>query len=171
MFAHGRLPYFRRRASHSKHALSPCSSHSASRSKPSSRVSPHPAPGRLTPPSRAPPSCARPPHSAIPARLPHPAPRSAALPHYASPSRPSTVVPQSVLAHRGHGVHRAITTPGPPVEGHRRAKHRLLRSAKDTTTGGPACCKNMFQVFQMFHRYVASVLYGRCKSRSRCCTY
>jgi hypothetical protein len=29
-----------------------------------------------------------------------------------------------------------------------------------------ACCKLMFQVFQM---YVASVLYGRCKSRSGCC--
>jgi hypothetical protein len=27
----------------------------------------------------------------------------------------------------------------------------------------------MFQVFQMFHMYVASVSYGCCKSRSGCC--
>jgi hypothetical protein len=32
-----------------------------------------------------------------------------------------------------------------------------------------ACCKRMFQVFQMFHRYVVSVSYGCCKSRSGCC--
>jgi hypothetical protein len=31
------------------------------------------------------------------------------------------------------------------------------------------CCKRMFQVFQMFQRYVASVLYGCCKSRSEYC--
>ena len=29
-----------------------------------------------------------------------------------------------------------------------------------------ACCKRMFQVFQMFQRYVSSVSYGCCKSRS-----
>jgi hypothetical protein len=28
-----------------------------------------------------------------------------------------------------------------------------------------ACCKHMFQVFKMFHRYVASVSYECCKSR------
>jgi hypothetical protein len=32
-----------------------------------------------------------------------------------------------------------------------------------------ACCKHMFQVFQMFQRYVASVLYWCCKNRSGCC--
>jgi hypothetical protein len=31
------------------------------------------------------------------------------------------------------------------------------------------CCKHMFQVFRIFQRYVASVSYGCCKSRSRCC--
>jgi hypothetical protein len=30
-------------------------------------------------------------------------------------------------------------------------------------------CKPMFQVFQMFHMYIASVLCGCCKSRSGCC--
>jgi hypothetical protein len=35
----------------------------------------------------------------------------------------------------------------------------------------PPCCRCMFQVFQMFHRYVASVSYGCCKSRSGCCIY
>ena len=30
----------------------------------------------------------------------------------------------------------------------------------------PACCK---RVFQVFHTYVISVLFGCCKSRSRCC--
>jgi hypothetical protein len=29
------------------------------------------------------------------------------------------------------------------------------------------CCKRMFQVFQMFQSYVASVSYGCCKSRSK----
>jgi hypothetical protein len=33
------------------------------------------------------------------------------------------------------------------------------------------CCKCMFEVFQMFQRYVASVSYGCCKSRSECCIY
>jgi hypothetical protein len=28
------------------------------------------------------------------------------------------------------------------------------------------CCKHMFQVFQIFQRYVVIVLYERCKSRS-----
>ena len=32
------------------------------------------------------------------------------------------------------------------------------------------CCKLMFQVFQMFQRYVASVLYRCCKNRPGCCT-
>jgi hypothetical protein len=32
-----------------------------------------------------------------------------------------------------------------------------------------ARCKCMFQVFQMFHKYVASVSYGCCKTRSGCC--
>ena len=32
------------------------------------------------------------------------------------------------------------------------------------------CCKHLFQVFVMFHRDVASVLYRCCKSRSGCCT-
>ena len=33
----------------------------------------------------------------------------------------------------------------------------------------PACCKRMFQVFQIFRRYVSSVSCGCYKSRSRCC--
>jgi hypothetical protein len=32
-----------------------------------------------------------------------------------------------------------------------------------------ACCKRMFQVFQMFQRYVAIVSYECCKSRLKCC--
>jgi hypothetical protein len=32
-----------------------------------------------------------------------------------------------------------------------------------------ACCKHMFQVFQMFQRYVTSISCGCCKSRSGCC--
>jgi hypothetical protein len=32
-----------------------------------------------------------------------------------------------------------------------------------------ACCKHMFQLFFMFQKYAASVLYGCCKSRSGCC--
>jgi hypothetical protein len=31
-----------------------------------------------------------------------------------------------------------------------------------------ACCKRVFYVFQMFHKDVASVLCGCCKSRSGC---
>jgi hypothetical protein len=31
------------------------------------------------------------------------------------------------------------------------------------------CCKRMFKVFQIFQKYVASVSYGCCKSRSECC--
>jgi hypothetical protein len=31
------------------------------------------------------------------------------------------------------------------------------------------CCKSMFQVFQMFQRYVTRVSYGCCETRSRCC--
>jgi hypothetical protein len=34
-----------------------------------------------------------------------------------------------------------------------------------------ACCKPIFQLFQMFHSYIASVSYGCCKSRLRCCIY
>jgi hypothetical protein len=33
----------------------------------------------------------------------------------------------------------------------------------------PTCFKRMFRVLRMFHTYVASVLSGRCKSRSGCC--
>jgi hypothetical protein len=33
-----------------------------------------------------------------------------------------------------------------------------------------ACYTSMFQVFQMFQRYVANVVYQCCKSRSGCCT-
>jgi hypothetical protein len=33
-----------------------------------------------------------------------------------------------------------------------------------------ACCKHMFQVFQMLQRYVANFLCGCCKSRLGCCT-
>jgi hypothetical protein len=39
----------------------------------------------------------------------------------------------------------------------------MLRCAENT------CCKSMFHVFQVFHRYIAIVSYGCCKSRSRCC--
>jgi hypothetical protein len=35
---------------------------------------------------------------------------------------------------------------------------------------GSACCKPLFQVFQMFQRCVASVSHRCCKSRSGCCT-
>jgi hypothetical protein len=31
------------------------------------------------------------------------------------------------------------------------------------------CCKCTFWMFQMFHRYVAIISYGCCKSRLRCC--
>jgi hypothetical protein len=41
----------------------------------------------------------------------------------------------------------------------------MLRCAENT------CCKSMFHVFQVFHRYLAIVSYGCCKSRSRCCIY
>jgi hypothetical protein len=46
-----------------------------------------------------------------------------------------------------------------------------LHSSKAASKCGTesACCKRMFQVFQMFQRYVASISYGCCKSRSRCC--
>jgi hypothetical protein len=33
-----------------------------------------------------------------------------------------------------------------------------------------ACCNIIFQVFQMFQSYIASVVYWCCKSRSGCCT-
>jgi hypothetical protein len=33
------------------------------------------------------------------------------------------------------------------------------------------CFKCMFQMFYMFQTYVASVSFGCCKSRSRCCIY
>ena len=32
-------------------------------------------------------------------------------------------------------------------------------------------CKCMFQIFSLFQTYVASVLFGYCKSRSGCCIY
>jgi hypothetical protein len=31
------------------------------------------------------------------------------------------------------------------------------------------CCKCLFQVFWIFQRYIASVSYGCCKNKSRCC--
>jgi hypothetical protein len=40
----------------------------------------------------------------------------------------------------------------------------MLRYAKSS------CCKRMFQLFQIFQRYVASISYECCKSRSGCCT-
>jgi hypothetical protein len=58
-----------------------------------------------------------------------------------------------------------------PGEGRRQPGHRLPRLAEDTTTGRSACCKSVFQVFEMFQRYDASVAYGCCKSRSGCFTY
>jgi hypothetical protein len=113
-------------------------------------------------------SCARPSHSAtarphsvsghptLPAsRAPHPALRSAA-----SPWQPSTAAPQSALARRCQGVHRATTTPTPLGEGRRRLRHRLPRSAEDTMARGPVCCKC---IFQMFYRYVAGVSEICCK--------
>jgi hypothetical protein len=105
------------------------------------RVHPHLAPGHLTPPPRLHSSCARPPHSTS---------------------------PQSVLACHDHGVHRATVIPTPPGKGCRRPGHHIPRSVEDTTAGGPVCYKCMFQVF---HRYVVSVLYECCKSILGCCTY
>ena len=104
------------------------------------------------------------------------------------------------LACRGHGVHRATTTPAPPGEGLRQPGHCFPWSTEHTTAGNrattdpsllalpqfpyrkdvaaatrdlikrccaeSACCKHMFQVFHICQRYVASVSYGCCKSRS-----
>ena len=41
--------------------------------------------------------------------------------------------------------------------------------AAGSDSGLPYIAKHIFQVFQMFNMYVTSVLYGCCKSRSRCC--
>jgi hypothetical protein len=101
-------------------------------------------------------------HSLIPTR----APSCAAQRRSASLSWPSTVVPQSALARRGHGVHRTTTTL------HHREKVVTSRDIithgrpKDTTTGDPYIANACFKCFQ---RYVTSFLYGCCKSRSGCC--
>jgi hypothetical protein len=69
--------------------------------------------------------------------VPHPTLRSAASPHSASPWQPSTDAPQSALARRCQGVHRAAATPTPLGEGCRRLRHRLPPSAEDTMARGP----------------------------------
>ena len=46
-----------------------------------------------------------------------------------------------------------------------------LCSASSRRRVKKGCCKHIFQVFQMFHRYAASVSYGCCKSRSGCCIW
>jgi hypothetical protein len=80
-------------------------------------------------------------------------------------TRPSTAAPpHSVLAYRGHGVHRVTSTLASPGEGRRRLGHHLPRLTEDTMIGRSAYCKCIFQVFQRY------VVYGFCKGRSGCCT-
>jgi hypothetical protein len=50
------------------------------------------------------------------------------------------------------------------------ASTSLSSSKQQVYATESTCCNNMFQVFQIFHRYVVSVVYRCCKSRSRCYT-
>jgi hypothetical protein len=58
----------------------------------------------------------------------------------------------------------------PPVNSKRQRASILPNSKYMLPYAESACCKHMFQLFQLFQRYVASASYGCCKSRSGCCT-
>jgi hypothetical protein len=83
-----------------------------------------------------------------------------------------------------HALPLSRAVPAPPSVCRRLAPHApvgtsvtsmcwLLHSPKqqgDVYTE-TTCCTRMFQVFQVFYRYITSVLYRCCKSRSECYTY
>ena len=104
---------------------------------------------------------------------------------------PSSLRPGVKLAHvklmasRVEPVHTHLA-PAYPVRRSRGGTHpRAARDARDRTPHADedpffqalkrccaetACCKRVFQSFQMFQSYVASVLYQCCKNTSGCCT-
>jgi hypothetical protein len=63
-------------------------------------------------------------------------------------------------------------SPSPPSRSSSRgapaSSSAIHPSSKGTLRAENACCKSMFQVFQMFHVDVASVSCGCCKSRAGC---
>jgi hypothetical protein len=81
-------------------------------------------------------------HSLIPTR----APSCAAQRRFASLSWPSTVVPQSALARRGHGVHRTTTT--------LRHREKVVTSRDIVTHGRPKTPRQETRILQM---HVSSV--------------
>jgi hypothetical protein len=103
----------------------------------------------------------------LPHRRDHPHARApilcpaATLRHHARPILRAALPGPTPPRHRGHSpphpnarslvVGTTCTAPPPPRrhlgEGCRRSRHCLPRSTKDTTVGGPICCKCMFQVF------------------------
>jgi hypothetical protein len=85
-------------------------------------------------------------------------------------SWPSTAAPHSTLARHCQGLHLRHHHFGTMRRRSSLAGTCFPQPTEDTTAGRSACCKHMFQVFQIFQRYVASVSDGCCKSRSGCCT-
>jgi hypothetical protein len=63
----------------------------------------------------------------------------------------------------------AVARPLSPVNSACRQASILSSSMEMLRCAESACCKRVFQVLQMFQRYVASVSYVCCKNRSGCC--